>query len=162
MLCCHTEQQEAGKVNSSLHGYQKKLLDCVSKGGNHIIVAPTGSGKTRVAVELAGLILGRKPTGCIVFLTQTVALAEQQAGQCWANHFAACQNTLLQFCLLLKEYTPQATLHNRPSAHLMSVGDVSSLSCGVSKDPSRMIVASTAMVQIQDQYTIYQAWIFEN
>lgn len=47
-----TEQQETGRVNTSLHGYQKRLLECVGKGGNHIIVAPTGSGKTRVAVDL--------------------------------------------------------------------------------------------------------------
>lgn len=67
-------------MNTPLHGYQKRLLDCVGKGGNHIIVAPTGSGKTRVAVEFASLILERKPTACILFLTQTVALAEQQTG----------------------------------------------------------------------------------
>lgn len=67
-------------MHTSLHDYQKRLLECVGKGGNHIIVAPTGSDKTRVAVELAGLILGRKPTAHILFLTQTVALAEQQTG----------------------------------------------------------------------------------
>lgn len=75
-----TEQQETGRVNTPLHAYQTRLLDCVGKGGNHIIVAPTGSGKTRVAVELAGLVLVRKPTARIFFLTQTVALAEQQTG----------------------------------------------------------------------------------
>lgn len=76
----HTEQQETGRVNAPLHGYQKRLLVYVGKGGNHIIVAPTVSGKTRIAVELAGLVLGRKPTARILFLTQTVALAEQQTG----------------------------------------------------------------------------------
>ncbi len=58
----------------------------MSKGQNHIIVAPTGSGKTRVAVEVAGLLFQRKPSARILFLTPTVALAEQQTGQ----HLAVC------------------------------------------------------------------------
>ncbi len=68
-----------------MHGYQQQLVDCVSKGQNHIIVAPTGSGKTRVAVEVAGLLFQRKPSARILFLTPTVALAEQQTGE----HFAS-------------------------------------------------------------------------
>ncbi|DBB05724.1 TPA: hypothetical protein ACH3X1_012325 [Trebouxia sp. C0004] len=76
----HIEEQAADRTNSALHGYQQQLVDCVSKGQNHIIVAPTGTGKTRVAVEVAGLLFQRKPSACILFLTPTVALAEQQTG----------------------------------------------------------------------------------
>ena len=39
-----------------------------------------GSGKTRIAVELAGQLLLRKPQAKVVFLTMTVALTQQQAG----------------------------------------------------------------------------------
>ncbi|KAL0044320.1 hypothetical protein WJX82_011427 [Trebouxia sp. C0006] len=74
------EEQAVHRTNSALHGYQQQLVDCVSKGQNHIIVAPTGSGKTRVAVEVAGLLFLRKPSARILFLTPTVALAEQQTG----------------------------------------------------------------------------------
>ena len=40
-----------------------------------------GSGKTRIAVELAGSVLQKKPQAKIVFLATTVALAQQQAGE---------------------------------------------------------------------------------
>ena len=80
------EEQAIDRTNSALHGYQQQLVDCISKGQNHIIVAPTGSGKTRVAVEVAGLLFQRKPSARILFLTPTVALAEQQTGQ----YFAVC------------------------------------------------------------------------
>ena len=40
-----------------------------------------GSGKTRIAVELAGLLLQKKPAAKVVFLATTVALAQQQAGK---------------------------------------------------------------------------------
>ena len=84
--CRQMEEQAIDRTNSALHGYQQQLVDCISKGQNHIIVAPTGSGKTRVAVEVAGLLFQRKPSARILFLTPTVALAEQQTGQ----HFAVC------------------------------------------------------------------------
>ena len=40
-----------------------------------------GSGKTRIAVELAGQLLKSKPKAKVVFLATTVALAQQQAGE---------------------------------------------------------------------------------
>ena len=39
-----------------------------------------GSGKTRIAVEVAAHLLRRKPRAKVVFLATTVALAQQQAG----------------------------------------------------------------------------------
>ena len=86
IACRQMEEQAIDRTNSALHGYQQQLVDCISKGQNHIIVAPTGSGKTCVAVEVAGLLFHRKPSARILFLTPTVALAEQQTGQ----HFAVC------------------------------------------------------------------------
>ena len=86
MACRQIEEQAVHRTNSALHGYQQQLVECVSQGQNHIIVAPTGSGKTRVAVEVAGLLFQRKPSARILFLTPTVVLAEQQTGQ----HLAVC------------------------------------------------------------------------
>lgn len=42
----------------------------------------TGSGKTRIAVEVAAQLLRRKPRAKVVCLATTVALAQQQAGTC--------------------------------------------------------------------------------
>ena len=69
------------RTNRRLHGFQQEVVDCVNGGGNHIIVAPTGSGKTRIAVEAAGVVFQRKPAARVLFLTATVALAEQQTGK---------------------------------------------------------------------------------
>ena len=74
-------EEEVGRTNSTLHGYQQQLLNCISKGQNYIVVAPTGSGKTRIAVEIAGALLLRKADAKILFLAPTVALTEQQTGQ---------------------------------------------------------------------------------
>ena len=62
-----------------LRDYQLRLVEAASSG-NHIIVLPTGTGKTRIAVELGRRLLKAKPTNRIVFLVPTVTLAEQQAG----------------------------------------------------------------------------------
>lgn len=74
------KQTEATKGMAELRGFQHKLLDHIKQGGNHIIVAPTGSGKTRIAVELSALWLAKKSTARTLFLTNTVPLAQQQAG----------------------------------------------------------------------------------
>lgn len=97
-VCRQAEEQEVDRTNSSLHGFQQQLVDCVSKGQNHIVVAPTGSGKTRVAVELAGLVFARKPAARILFLTPTVALAEQQTGKRQQMHiYFVCFD--FRFCI---------------------------------------------------------------
>ena len=79
--CRQTTQEEIIRTNSALHRYQQVLLDCVAKGRNHIVVAPTGSGKTRIAVETAGILLQRKPGAKVLYLAPTVSLTEQQTGQ---------------------------------------------------------------------------------
>lgn len=74
-------EEEVGRTNSALHGYQQQLLNCVSNGQNYVVVAPTGSGKTRIAVETAGAVLQHKADAKVLFLAPTVALTEQQTGQ---------------------------------------------------------------------------------
>jgi hypothetical protein len=96
--CIACRQIEEQAVHRALHGYQQQLVDCVSKGQNHIIVAPTGSGKTRVAVEVAGLLFLRKPSARILFLTPTVALAEQQTGEHRTVCTQACRQGLAIKC----------------------------------------------------------------
>ncbi len=59
--------------------------------------APTGSGKTLVAVERAAALLRANPAAKTVFLTTTIALAPQQAGE----HIAA----FFLICMLLHTYS---------------------------------------------------------
>ncbi|DBA99051.1 TPA: hypothetical protein ACH3X1_014191 [Trebouxia sp. C0004] len=47
---------------ATLHGFQRKMLDHIKQGGNDFIVAPTSSGKTRIAKELNALWLAKKST----------------------------------------------------------------------------------------------------
>lgn len=54
-----------------------------------------GSGKTRIAVEVAAHLLRRKPQAKVVFLATTVALAQQQAG-------AILCLMLLRVCICLR------------------------------------------------------------
>lgn len=74
----------------SLRTYQQRLLEAAKQGGNWIIVAPTGSGKTDVAVAYAVHVLQRDHSARVVFLAPTVALAEQQAGE-WNAMAAALE-----------------------------------------------------------------------
>lgn len=60
---------------------QKAMLNMIS----------AGSGKTRIAVELAGQQLKSKPQAKVVFLATTVALAQQQAGEAFIQqHSVSC------------------------------------------------------------------------
>ena len=66
--------------STPLREYQKALVKAAQTAGNHIIVLPTGLGKTRIVVELSHELLTCKPTSHVVFVTATVTLAQQQAG----------------------------------------------------------------------------------
>lgn len=60
---------------AKLHGFQRKLLDHIKQGGNDFIVAPTGSGKARIASELSALWLAKKSTARTFLLTNTGPVA---------------------------------------------------------------------------------------
>nr|WBR62860.1 RIG-I like receptor 1 [Azumapecten farreri] len=68
-----------------LRNYQMELADSGLKGRNCIIVAPTGSGKTHVALKIIEehfkRMRGRRNPK-VVFLVEQSALAEQQGQQC--------------------------------------------------------------------------------
>lgn len=66
-------------MQTPLRGFQQKLVQA-AKVGNHIIVLPTGTGKTRIVVELAHQMLQANPQSRIVVLTPTTTLAQQQQG----------------------------------------------------------------------------------
>lgn len=81
MACCRATAEEVSATAAApLRDYQSRLVEA-AKFGNHIIVLPTGTGKTRIVVELARQLLYSKATSRIVFLTPTVTLAQQQLGE---------------------------------------------------------------------------------
>ncbi|XP_054766744.2 antiviral innate immune response receptor RIG-I-like [Lytechinus pictus] len=66
-----------------LHDYQEELAEHSLEGKNSVIVAPTGSGKTRVAIAIAMNALMKqngasKEQKKVVFIVNKVALVEQQ------------------------------------------------------------------------------------
>ncbi|XP_041476462.1 antiviral innate immune response receptor RIG-I-like isoform X2 [Lytechinus variegatus] len=66
-----------------LHDYQEELAEHSLKGKNSVIVAPTGSGKTRVAIAIAMNALmeqngASQAPNKVVFIVNKVALVEQQ------------------------------------------------------------------------------------
>lgn len=83
-----SEQETKDEVQDediSLRDYQKELAEAAIKGKNVIIVAPTGSGKTRVALKIIQEHMRRmKGRGIakVIFLVNQVALANQQAEAC--------------------------------------------------------------------------------
>lgn len=70
----------ASRDTRPLRPSQAKLLERVQQGGNRIIVAKTGFGKTRVVEEAIRALLSRKKGARAIFLTDKVMLAMQQAG----------------------------------------------------------------------------------
>ncbi|GFO10125.1 dicer-like protein 2-1, partial [Plakobranchus ocellatus] len=61
-----------------LRNYQRELAEAVLSGRNGIICAPTGSGKTRVAVHIIIEHLKKKPDAKVVFFARTLPLCKQQ------------------------------------------------------------------------------------
>ena len=59
--------------------YQSELAALVLQPGNHLVVLPTGAGKTLVGLELLYVALAKHPTRRTFFLAPTVALVEQHA-----------------------------------------------------------------------------------
>ncbi len=65
----------------ALRPLQAQLIDDLKQGGNRILVAKTGFGKTRVAEELIKALLLGKTGARVLFLTDKIMLAMQQAGK---------------------------------------------------------------------------------
>lgn len=64
-----------------IRNYQKELAQHALTGGNCIIVAPTGSGKTHVAIYIIKEHFKKAGDGKVLFVVPTVALVEQQKKQ---------------------------------------------------------------------------------
>ncbi|XP_052772382.1 ATP-dependent RNA helicase DHX58-like [Mya arenaria] len=85
-----TDQEDLGTngddVDISLRGYQEELAKEGCEGKNVIVVAPTNSGKTRVACRIMQVHLRQKTAeqknGRILFLVENEALAIQQGEVC--------------------------------------------------------------------------------
>ncbi|EDO47177.1 predicted protein, partial [Nematostella vectensis] len=61
-----------------LRGYQKELSEKALEGHNTVICAPTNSGKTYVALNIARNHLDKKKEGKVLFIVSTVNLVQQQ------------------------------------------------------------------------------------
>ncbi|CAD7698018.1 unnamed protein product [Ostreobium quekettii] len=65
-----------------LRAYQRQCIELINQGDhNYIVIAPTGSGKTRICIEAAKYRYGQEPSARIVFIVPKVALTKQQADE---------------------------------------------------------------------------------
>ncbi|XP_053406754.1 ATP-dependent RNA helicase DHX58-like isoform X2 [Mercenaria mercenaria] len=80
------DEVEAEDVDIPLREYQKELAKEGSEGENVIVMAPTNTGKTRVACRIMQVHLRRKRQsgniGKVIFLVENEALASQQGKVC--------------------------------------------------------------------------------
>ncbi|XP_005104367.1 antiviral innate immune response receptor RIG-I [Aplysia californica] len=73
------EEELDGQENDlCMREYQTELAENAVKGYNTVICAPTGSGKTRVALHIIQEHLQKKEDAKVVFLARTVPLVKQQ------------------------------------------------------------------------------------
>jgi hypothetical protein len=67
-------------ILKQLRGYQATAVEAIEQqGGNWLVVAKTGSGKTAIVIELARRLLLKDPKSKILMLVPQVALSCQQA-----------------------------------------------------------------------------------
>jgi hypothetical protein len=78
--CCRKACGSGSLSEGELRSYQRQIVEEARTGANLIVVAPTGSGKTAIAIAHCAHVLEGDPQRRIVFLAPTVALAQQQAG----------------------------------------------------------------------------------
>lgn len=83
-LCSSADKAAAKAGSIQLRGYQKEVIERASRGDNLLVVAPTGSGKTQIAVHRAAQVLG-EARGLVVMCCDTVNLCTQQAGELGAG-----------------------------------------------------------------------------
>ena len=63
---------------SKLRRYQDALARAAREPGNHVVVLPTGAGKTLISFDLIFTALLRHPRKIVVFLAPTILLVNQQ------------------------------------------------------------------------------------
>lgn len=63
---------------SKLRSYQDALARAAREPGNHVVVLPTGAGKTLISFDLIFTALLRHPRKIVVFLAPTILLVNQQ------------------------------------------------------------------------------------
>ncbi|XP_064604093.1 ATP-dependent RNA helicase DHX58-like [Liolophura sinensis] len=78
------EENAEQEAELQLRDYQKELARAGLEGKNCVIVAPTGSGKTMVALKIIQKHFSRQDSGIrkVAFLVNNVGLASQQAAAC--------------------------------------------------------------------------------
>jgi ERCC4-related helicase len=76
---------QASEPQPVLREFQQWMLAEARSMANCIMVAPTGAGKTRVAIEHARYILQSYQDARVVFLAPHMSLAVQQAGARWSS-----------------------------------------------------------------------------
>lgn len=94
----HPRRRKAGTAPpppEALRRYQQQPVEALMAGRNVIHVAPTGSGKTAVAVAATLCMLQQDHSARIVFLAPSVALAEQQAGACMWGCVCGCTKLIV-------------------------------------------------------------------
>ena len=99
--CRDASEKECQHMSAPVRDYQQRLVEA-AKTGNHIIVLPTGSGKTRIAIELTRQLLSGDSAKRVVFLTPTVTLAQQQTGKYLTCAMRLC--CVLQLSMHTKHY----------------------------------------------------------
>lgn len=73
------EDEAAGLGRQQMRTYQRELASAGISGFNSVIVAPTGSGKTLVSIQIAAARLAEDPEGAkVCFLADRKHLVEQQ------------------------------------------------------------------------------------
>lgn len=95
----HTET--ALGCDQPLFRYQEELAQPGLEGHNSVVVAPTNSGKTHVALRIMQDHLRRNPSSKMFFMVPTSALAIQQADRC--HEFLKCQVKVLTGETMKKE-----------------------------------------------------------
>ncbi|KAI6190559.1 Type III restriction enzyme [Aphelenchoides bicaudatus] len=79
------QDEEAVGIEIPLRGYQSELTQFANEGTSVVICAPTGSGKTRVAIDIIEKHLDRRKANGqhsrVVFIVPTVPLVDQQCKQ---------------------------------------------------------------------------------
>lgn len=155
----------------ALHDYQDRLImqlvqlvsDHLTKPARAVLSLPTGSGKTRVAVETAVVCALRKGTS-VLWIAQTDELCEQAVQsfrQVWANRGKAWTDLRI-FRLWGGNPNPVASDEDVPTVIVASIQTLASRILGTLPDWIRdcsLVVIDEAHHAIAPSYTRLLAWL---